>query len=188
MLVTNHVLSGAAVGAAVGAPVPAFALGIVSHFVVDAVPHWGGWDSHRSFMRIAVADGLVGLATIGVVVAATERSRRAAVLAGVVGAALPDLNKPAVVFFGRSPFPARVDRFHARIQDEASGRFASHELTAAAAFTVAFLTLTRLRPRLAAARQVLSGHIQPPGRSVLPHVAAGDRLRALAALPSHLSR
>ena len=38
MLVTNHVLSGAAVGAAVRRPLPAFALGFASHFALDAAP------------------------------------------------------------------------------------------------------------------------------------------------------
>ena len=41
MLVTNHVLSGAAIGAAVRRPVPAFLLGVASHFALDAAPHWG---------------------------------------------------------------------------------------------------------------------------------------------------
>jgi hypothetical protein len=152
------------------------------------VPHWGNWGDRRVFLRIAVADGLIGLATIGVVAAATERSRRAAVLAGIAGAALPDMNKPGLVFFGRSPFPTWVDSFHGRIQDEARGRFASHELTAAAAFTAAFLAVTRLRSRRAAPRAPRSGRVQPVGRSVLPHVEAAGRVRALAAGRLRLSR
>jgi hypothetical protein len=188
MLVTNHVLSGAAIGAAVGAPVPAFALGVVSHFAVDAVPHWGNWGDRRVFLRIAVADGLVGLATIGAVAAATERSRRVAVLAGVFGAALPDMNKPGLVFFGRSPFPAWVDRFHGGIQHEAPGRFVSHELRSAAAFAGAFVAATLLRSRSAGPRASRSGQLHPLGRSVLPHVAAAGRVRALVAARPRLSR
>ena len=106
MLVTNHVLSGAAIGAVVGAPAPAFALGVVSHFALDAVPHWGSWDNHRQFLTAAVVDGLIGRAAIGAVAAAADRPHRTAVLAGVFGAALPDLNKPTLEFFGRSPFQA----------------------------------------------------------------------------------
>ena len=37
MLVTNHVLSGALIGAAARTPVRAFTLGVVSHFVLDAI-------------------------------------------------------------------------------------------------------------------------------------------------------
>jgi hypothetical protein len=138
MLVTNHVLSGAALGAAVRSPWLAFPLGVASHFALDATPHWGGWESHEKFMRIAVADGLAGLTAMGAATAAARPGQRASVLAGMVGAALPDLNKPANVFLGASPFPAKVDEFHGRIQDEAPGRFRSHELVAGAVFAAGF--------------------------------------------------
>ena len=45
MLLTNHVLSGALIGALARRPLPAFAAGVASHFVLDAVPHWGEWGS-----------------------------------------------------------------------------------------------------------------------------------------------
>jgi hypothetical protein len=147
MLVTNHVLSGAALGAAVRSPWLAFPLGVASHFALDATPHWGRWESEDTFMRVAVADGLAGLAAMGVATASARPEQRASVLAGMVGAALPDLNKPANVFFGFSPFPAGVDRFHARIQDEAPHRFRSHELVAGALFAAGFATFA-LWPRL----------------------------------------
>src|ERR1700728_4818444 len=57
MLVTNHVLSGAVIGAAVRRPAPAFALGVASHFVLDAVPHWGKFGGGRRLLRVAVPDG-----------------------------------------------------------------------------------------------------------------------------------
>ncbi len=37
MLVTSHVLSGAMIGAAVRRPVPAFLLGVASHFAASAL-------------------------------------------------------------------------------------------------------------------------------------------------------
>ena len=143
MLVTNHVLCGAVIGAASRRrPVSAFALGVLSHFVLDAVPHWGRWPEPPSFMQVAVSDGLTGLAAMGAMTALAPRDARLAVLAGMAGAALPDLNKPSVVFFGRSPFPAAIDRFHRRIQDEAPHRF-KYELAAAAAFSAAAVGLLR---------------------------------------------
>ena len=63
-------------------------------------------------MQVGVPDGLAGLAVMGVMTAVAPRGRRAAVLAGMAGAALPDLDKPSRVFFGRSPFPRAVDRLH----------------------------------------------------------------------------
>ena len=106
VLLTNHVLSGALIGALARRPLPAFAAGVASHFVLDAVPHWGDWGSRRRFLRVAVADGLVSLAVAGAFAAASPPERRAAVLAGMAGAALPDLDKPTKLWFGWSPFPA----------------------------------------------------------------------------------
>ena len=138
MLITNHVLCGAAIGAAVARPAAALPVGVASHFVLDAMPHWGRWESEQHFLRVAVADGLTGLGVMAAVYAVTPHGRRAAVVAGMVGAALPDLDKPSRIFFGFSPFPARVDAFHGRIQDEAPGRFYSHEVVAGALFAAAF--------------------------------------------------
>jgi hypothetical protein len=142
MLVTNHVLSGALIGGAVRRPVPAFVLGVASHFALDTVPHWGKWGSRRRFLRVAVPDGLAGLAAIGVFAAIAPPDRRPAVLAGMAGAALPDIDKPAKLWFGRSPFPRAVDEFHMAIQREAPGR-ARYELAAAALFSAAALIVLR---------------------------------------------
>lgn len=45
MLVTNHVLAGAAIGALTRRPGVALGLGVASHLAMDAMPHWGL--SHR---------------------------------------------------------------------------------------------------------------------------------------------
>ncbi len=142
MLLTNHVLSGALIGALSRRPLPAFAAGVASHFVLDVAPHWGEWGSQRRFLRVAVPDGLVSLAAMGAFTAAAPPGRRLTVLAGMAGAALPDIDKPCNLWFGRSPFPAAVDRFHTRIQHEAPRR-AHLELLAAAAFAAAALIALR---------------------------------------------
>jgi hypothetical protein len=146
MLLTNHVLSGALIGALARRPAPAFAVGVASHFVLDAVPHWGDWASTRHFLRAAVPDGLISLAAMGAIAAVSPAERRPAVVAGMVGAALPDIDKPAKLFFGRSPFPAAVDRFHGRIQREAAGRAPLEVLTAGALAVTALTALRRRRP------------------------------------------
>lgn len=151
MLVTNHVLSGAIIGAVTRRPVPAFLLGVGSHFALDAVPHWGGIRDRRKFLQIAVPDGLTGLVVIGAMAAVSPADRRLAVLAGMAGAALPDLDKPSRLFFGRSPFPRAWDDFHRAVQREAPGR-AHREFLAGASLGAAALALLR-RPRRQAARQ-----------------------------------
>jgi hypothetical protein len=143
VLLVNHVLSGALIGALARRPLPAFAAGVASHFVLDTVPHWGKW-GRRGFLRVAVTDGLVSLAVTGTFAAVSPPERRLAVLAGMAGAAIPDLDKPAKLWFGRSPFPAAFDRFHIGIQDEAAHRFYV-ELLAAAALAPAALIALRAR-------------------------------------------
>jgi hypothetical protein len=152
VLVTNHVLSGALIGALARRPAPAFAAGVASHFALDALPHWGEWGSIRRFLQVAVPDGLIGLGAMGTIAALAPAERRPSVLAGMIGAALPDIDKPAKLWFGRSPWPRAVDEFHHDIQREASGR-AHIELLAAAAFGAAAILLLR-RPRPAAGSAV----------------------------------
>jgi hypothetical protein len=142
MLLTNHVLSGALIGALARGPLTAFAAGAASHFVLDAVPHWGEWGSQRRFLRVAVPDGLVSLAVMGALAAASPADRRLAVLAGMAGAALPDADKPTTLWFGWSPFPAAVDRFHMGIQRESWHR-GYVELLAAGVLSAAALTALR---------------------------------------------
>ena len=143
MLVTNHVLSGALVGLACPGPVSGLAAGVASHFVLDTVPHWGDVEFDE-MVPVGVKDGLTGLAAMGLVLAATPGPRRARVLAGMCGAAFPDLDKPSILFFGRSPFPAWMDRFHARIQRESRDRMAQ-ELWVGGSLAVAALVLVRAR-------------------------------------------
>ncbi len=121
MLITNHVVAGALIGAAAPGPTSAFALGIASHAAMDAMPHWGHPD-YEVFIKVAVVDGLVGLATMATLARAASPDRRAAVVAGMLGACLPDADKPSTLFFGRSPFPAWIDSVHRRIQNEAHER------------------------------------------------------------------
>ena len=132
VLVTNHVLAGAAIGALVKRPLPALAVGVVSHLAMDRIPHWGLSHEDRqgdpmknpTFLRVAYRDGFAGLAAMGAAFG-LARGRRVPVLAGMVGAALLDLDKPSRHFFGMSPFPRSVDQFHCDIQQ---GREHAHKM------------------------------------------------------------
>jgi hypothetical protein len=137
VFVTNHALAGAAIGALVRRPVPAFVAGVASHVLMDMAPHFGGLDvDGPEFLRAARVDGAVGLGVTAAVVAAAPPAVRRSALAGLAGACLIDLDKPGRHFLGRSPFPAAVDRFHGRIQNEVpNGRWT--EAATAAALVVA---------------------------------------------------
>ena len=65
MLLTNHVLSGALIGARARGPEQAFAAGVASHFVLDAIPHWGDWGTKRRFQREAWRRGYVEVLAAG---------------------------------------------------------------------------------------------------------------------------
>jgi hypothetical protein len=131
VLITNHVLAGALIGALSPGPVSAFAAGVVSHFAMDAVPHWGGYDIHE-VLHVAVVDGLVGATALALVARAAPRERRTRIVAGMLGAAAPDTDKPWHVFLGGSPFPASFDRFHAALQRESRRRLPQELLMAMA--------------------------------------------------------
>lgn len=150
MLVTNHVLSGALIGAVARQPAVAFAAGVASHFMLDTLPHLGEWRDRKDFLRTAVPDGLAGLAIIGTFAAVAPADQRLAVLAGMAGAALPDIDKPSRIWFGRSPFPRVVDAFHSAIQHESRDR-APVEAAAAVVLSITALTLLR-RQRHAAVK------------------------------------
>lgn len=123
MFVTNHVLAGAVIGNRYpGRPVTAFLAGVGSHLAMDAVPHWGCDGSApggpERFFRVARRDGLLGLAVVGSVLLLTDRRRRVATTAAIVGSVVLDLDKPGEHFFGVNPFPDVVQRIHGGIQRE----------------------------------------------------------------------
>jgi hypothetical protein len=63
----------------------------------------------------------------------------------VFGACLPDVDKPALLFFGRSPFPAWFDWFHAVVQHERPDRWRREVATAAVTAVVAGVVLRARR-------------------------------------------
>lgn len=147
MFITNHALAGAAIGLLAGRrPVAAFAAGVASHVAMDMVLHWGDDLSWDEFVRVARVDGTLGLGACAALMAAAPARRRAAVAAGIAGACLIDMDKPSRHFLGRSPFPAAVDRFHGRIQNEhpVGGVV---EAATAAALAVGLLVLHARMPR-----------------------------------------
>jgi hypothetical protein len=142
VFVTNHALAGAAIGALVQRPVPAFVVGVASHVSMDLTPHFGeAGMGPDEFLRLTRIDGTMRLGVTAAIAAAAPSAVRRSALIGLAGACLIDLDKPGRHFFGRSPFPRAVDRFHGRIQNEAPhGRWTEAATTAAlvAAVGVAF--------------------------------------------------
>ncbi|MEX5632910.1 hypothetical protein [Parafrankia sp. FMc2] len=148
MIISSHVGAGAFVGMATRKPGAALALGFLSHLVMDAMPHWGtGPGTEPEWLPIARKDGVAGLAEMALLTAMAPADRRVGVFAGMVGACLPDTDKVGRYFVGSSPWPARFDRFHEAIQNEARHRLPREVATAAALTVAGTLTLRLLAAR-----------------------------------------
>jgi hypothetical protein len=140
VFITNHALAGAVLGRVIRRPALAFAAGMASHVAMDMVLHWGEEIDWDRFVAVARVDGSVGLGACAALLAAAPPAARPAVAAGIAGACLIDMDKPGKHFFGQSPFPAPLDRFHERIQNEGPiGGLV--EAATAAALAVALVTL-----------------------------------------------
>jgi membrane-bound metal-dependent hydrolase YbcI (DUF457 family) len=117
VLATAHVLSGALIGRRVRRPAVAAALGVASHLSLDALPHWGvdagSPAGRRTFMRVAVADGLTLSAALLWV---WRRWGTGSELAGALGALLLDMDKPAAEVGVRQLWPDRLHHVHIGIQ------------------------------------------------------------------------
>ena len=148
MLVTNHVAAGAAIGAVLHRrPALAFAVGVASHLAMDCLPHWGlprVPESHDRFLEVAKKDGLAGLAAVAVLTG-PAKGLRTGVLAGIAGATLLDVDKPARHFFDRNPVPAPIQDFHERIQREAPHRMRNEMVVAAGLLALSGLLVARGR-------------------------------------------
>lgn len=120
MTATNHVLTGTLIGLSVHQPGLALVLAVLSHFVLDALPHYGA-DKHtsNSFLRYLSLDATCALLVLFALVIVQPEYWLLAIACGIA-AASPDLmwmplwvrelqGKP------KKPFNF-VMRFHEKIQ------------------------------------------------------------------------
>lgn len=99
MILLTHAVTGAAVGQLTGNPILAFVTGFVSHFLLDAIPHWdypfseeavrSGRLPRQDLVKIAI-DGTVGMLGVIVVQFFFPSLLFWPMLAGAIGAMLPD--------------------------------------------------------------------------------------------------
>jgi hypothetical protein len=167
MLITNHVLHGALIGRTNLTVPQAVVAGIAAHFAADAVPHYGlnvGY-SHDEFYALAKRDGLTGLTVVAATLLVAPKEDRLRTAAGIFGTCLPDLNKPAAEFFGRSPFPRTVDHWHGVIQTEHPSLWKTEAIAATVA--VGVLTAITLRRKRKARRAAEANGMSPLMRSTL---------------------
>jgi hypothetical protein len=126
ILSTHAVVGGALASLSPSHPVAAFAVGFASHFVIDAIPHWdyplrsiSVAPGARNQVRLTSAlardlaligfDAIVGLA-LAIGIFATPATI-VAILAGAVGAMLPDPLQFVHTLYPHEPL-ASLQRFH----------------------------------------------------------------------------
>lgn len=71
MTATNHALTGACIGLIVGQPLIAIPAAFLSHFICDALPHFGGdgnkkWIKSKLFKQVLVVDAALCVVLVGV--------------------------------------------------------------------------------------------------------------------------
>ena len=101
MYLTPHAITGGIIGEKIGSPILAFALGFLSHFILDAIPHGdeaignpkntkGRKYYIKLLMKIEATD-LLGLILFVIFLKYSDISNPLAVFAGSAGAILPDI-------------------------------------------------------------------------------------------------
>jgi hypothetical protein len=128
MLLTNHTLTGVALGLSIDNPAVLLPTAVASHLALDAVPHFGwpapaGQDftKTRKFILVGGFDfALSGIITLAACLIYPTRILN--ILVGVFGADLPDLTYIPIILFGRArvyrwlPFYKPMSKFLADIQ------------------------------------------------------------------------
>lgn len=100
MTLTTHAAIGAAIGSAVGNPFLGFALGAVSHFAVDMIPHGDTkladlFRIHKKHRKLAAAyvmvDGVLAMYMVMAVFLVRTDGSHLAFAAAISGSILPDM-------------------------------------------------------------------------------------------------
>jgi hypothetical protein len=96
---TNHVLTGAVIATVVGSPAIAIPVAFASHFVLDAIPHFGIHEDdvlkrngHWLFRGVIITDTTLTIAALAIVPVVLRSAVSGwFVLAAMVAALIPDL-------------------------------------------------------------------------------------------------
>ncbi|OGL71753.1 hypothetical protein A3C17_02970 [Candidatus Uhrbacteria bacterium RIFCSPHIGHO2_02_FULL_53_13] len=100
MTLTTHATIGALIGAATGNPFLAFGAGLLSHFLVDIIPHGDRElyenhkrkQKHRRAYAFVTIDGIVAVMVIALMTGFQPvQYLNASIAMGVIGSILPDL-------------------------------------------------------------------------------------------------
>lgn len=118
----NHIVTGVAIGLAVQQPALALPLALASHFVLDALPHYGH-DDHaaKRFLTILAIDGVAIVAILVTLAALQPAGWGLALACGLLAASpdfmwLPNFLRDLSDHHTRKPYDDPITKFHKRIQ------------------------------------------------------------------------
>jgi hypothetical protein len=98
MYITTHAPVGAIIGKLVPNPFLAFILGILSHYILDIIPHGDKkfinelkeWLGIKKYIAIIVADAFFLIITLLIIIKFTPDQSYWSVTAGIIGSIIPD--------------------------------------------------------------------------------------------------
>jgi len=159
MTLTTHVAIGAGIGVLVGNPALGFALGLVSHFMVDMIPHGDTRLADRFYIHkeklvpVAYTTTDAALAVILLMFLVTIKPdgvHNSAFAATVIGSVLPDLMLGVADIFKSNKTLRAYNRFHFFFHDYFSRQYGDVSLKyAIAAQAIFVLVVIKLIERLA---------------------------------------
>lgn len=123
MTATNHALTGALIAVALPSPAIAFPLALLSHFVLDATPHFGKHPkmhyTSRAFMIFLAIDLAIAFMVLTAVSLAAPGAFWLPFVSGLIAVSPDALWFPGYVrnLRGKKPLPlGPISRFHLKIQ------------------------------------------------------------------------
>lgn len=122
MLIASHLLVAGYVGERIGDPFLAFCVGILLHFILDAIPHYDTVDQGKFTLRqylLVIIDGIIGL-TIAYFYL-SEKGINNSFIFGALGGLLPDILDNSPFWskqFQKTKFGRIFHSLHKKIQFE----------------------------------------------------------------------
>lgn len=121
MLIASHIITAGYVGERIGNPFLAFLVGVVIHFLLDAVPHYDTTDNGeitKKQLVLLITDGAIGILLI-IFLLKADLGLKSPFFWGVFGGIFPDILDNVPFWqgaFRNTIIGGKFHKFHDRIQ------------------------------------------------------------------------
>ena len=146
MLALNHALFGAIIAVSVKQPALIIPLGIASHFVLDALPHFGNSESFgrysNNYYLVVFADGIAMIIALAAMTLFWPHMA-GIILLGSISAMSPDLLWPLAPKVKSGTILSKFFIFHKKIQLSETPKGIISELAWSSLFATALINIAR---------------------------------------------